>query len=161
MSYCRKEGKDTIIFATEDYLSAPSTVELKPDNPDDIDKSNVGAILPNGEINWECPCLGNLPNGPCGPDFREAFSCWVDNREDESTFAEKCYENFVKWESCLSEHKDVYKSSNSSEDSTADVTLPDTLSASEDTKPSVEKDHDFAAVETTSPRAIGAPSVKK
>lgn len=116
MSYCRREGKDIIIFATEDDLSKPSTTELLPDNPEDIDTSHVGAILPNGEINWDCPCLGNLPNGPCGSAFRGAFSCWVETREDQDAFSEKCVENFIEWEDCVAKHKDVYKpSKNSSE----------------------------------------------
>nr|XP_002125847.1 mitochondrial intermembrane space import and assembly protein 40-A-like isoform X2 [Ciona intestinalis] len=109
MSYCRKEGKDTIIFATEDILSSPSTTQLRPDNPDELDTSSAGAILPNGEINWDCPCLGNLPNGPCGENFRKAFSCWVEHKDNEESFAEKCFENFTKWEECISEHKDIYR----------------------------------------------------
>ena len=72
----------------------------------------LGAILPNGEINWDCPCLGNLPNGPCGPNFREAFSCWVENKDNEEGFAEHCFENFSKWEKCLSEHREIYKQNN-------------------------------------------------
>ena len=72
----------------------------------------LGAILPNGEINWDCPCLGNLPNGPCGPNFREAFSCWVENKDNEQGFAEQCFENFSKWEKCLSEYREIYKQSN-------------------------------------------------
>jgi len=35
-----------------------------------------GIILPNGEINWDCPCLGGMANGPCGQEFRAAFSCF-------------------------------------------------------------------------------------
>ena len=66
--------------------------------------------MPNGEINWDCPCLGNLPNGPCGPAFREAFSCWAENKNDQEAFASKCFENFTEWELCLSEHRDIYKS---------------------------------------------------
>ena len=68
-----------------------------------------GAILPNGEINWDCPCLGNLPNGPCGPSFKEAFTCWVENKDNEQGFAENCFENFTNWERCLSENKDIYR----------------------------------------------------
>ncbi|XP_039263634.1 mitochondrial intermembrane space import and assembly protein 40-like [Styela clava] len=120
MSYCRKEGKDIIIFATEDDLSSPSTVTLLPDNPSDVDTSHEGAILPNGDINWDCPCLGNLPNGPCGPSFREAFTCWVENRDDQDSFAEKCFDNFSKWEDCLSENRDIYKPSSSKQNDNDD-----------------------------------------
>lgn len=30
-----------------------------------------------GEINWDCPCLGGMAHGPCGEEFRTAFSCFV------------------------------------------------------------------------------------
>ena len=26
-----------------------------------------------GEINWDCPCLGDMPHGVCGEQFRKAF----------------------------------------------------------------------------------------
>ena len=50
-----------------------------------------------------------MPNGPCGPDFREAFSCWVENKDNEEGFAEHCFENFSKWEKCLNENREIYK----------------------------------------------------
>jgi len=37
-------GKDTIIFATEEYLSTPSTAKLLDDDPDEMDKSNMGKL---------------------------------------------------------------------------------------------------------------------
>lgn len=121
MSYCRKEGKDIIIFATEEDLSGPSKTELLPDDPNEMDSSSQGAILPNGEINWDCPCLGNLPNGPCGPSFREAFTCWAENRDDHDSFAEKCFDNFTTWEECLAENRHIYKSSKRDDDEEKEV----------------------------------------
>lgn len=42
-----------------------------------------GAFNPEtGEINWDCPCLGGMAHGPCGEEFREAFSCFVYSKED-------------------------------------------------------------------------------
>jgi intermembrane space import and assembly protein 40 len=35
-----------------------------------------------GEINWDCPCLGGMAHGPCGEQFREAFSCFVFSKEE-------------------------------------------------------------------------------
>jgi hypothetical protein len=35
-----------------------------------------------GEINWDCPCLGGMAHGPCGDEFREAFSCFVYSKEE-------------------------------------------------------------------------------
>ena len=45
-------------------------------DPNDYDPKTVGPILPNGEINWDCPCLGGAASGPCGTEFRQAFSCF-------------------------------------------------------------------------------------
>lgn len=37
-----------------------------------------GAFNPEtGEINWDCPCLGGMADGPCGEEFKAAFSCFV------------------------------------------------------------------------------------
>ena len=37
-----------------------------------------GAYNPDtGEINWDCPCLGGMANGPCGEEFKTAFSCFI------------------------------------------------------------------------------------
>lgn len=37
-----------------------------------------GAFNPEtGEINWDCPCLGGMAHGPCGEQFKAAFSCFV------------------------------------------------------------------------------------
>lgn len=70
MSYCKEFGKDKVIFATKEDHEKPSTVEL-PET-----ERAPGLILPNGEINWNCPCLGGMATGPCGVEFREAFSCF-------------------------------------------------------------------------------------
>lgn len=42
-----------------------------------------GAFNPEtGEINWDCPCLGGMAHGPCGEEFKEAFSCFVYSKEE-------------------------------------------------------------------------------
>ena len=42
-----------------------------------------GAFNPEtGEINWDCPCLGGMADGPCGPEFKAAFSCFVFSEEE-------------------------------------------------------------------------------
>ncbi|KDN45569.1 hypothetical protein RSAG8_04893, partial [Rhizoctonia solani AG-8 WAC10335] len=49
----------------------------------EADAANEGAFNPEtGEINWDCPCLGGMAHGPCGPQFREAFSCFVHSNEE-------------------------------------------------------------------------------
>ncbi|CAH1364860.1 unnamed protein product, partial [Tenebrio molitor] len=63
-------GKDIVIFATPEDHKIPSTVTLPEPDP------QPGLILPNGDINWNCPCLGGMATGPCGVEFRNAFSCF-------------------------------------------------------------------------------------
>lgn len=42
-----------------------------------------GAFNPEtGEINWDCPCLGGMAHGPCGEQFKAAFSCFVFSKEE-------------------------------------------------------------------------------
>lgn len=42
----------------------------------------LGLIAADGSINWDCPCLGGMASGPCGVDFREAFSCFHYSKAD-------------------------------------------------------------------------------
>ncbi|KAL4911879.1 hypothetical protein BDW62DRAFT_215437 [Aspergillus aurantiobrunneus] len=55
--------------------------------------SQEAAFNPDtGEINWDCPCLGGMAYGPCGEDFRAAFSCFVYSEEDPKGI--DCIEKF-------------------------------------------------------------------
>lgn len=45
-----------------------------------------------GEINWDCPCLGGMAHGPCGEEFRAAFSCFVYSEEEPKGI--DCIEKF-------------------------------------------------------------------
>lgn len=45
--------------------------------------SQQGAFNPEtGEINWDCPCLGGMAHGPCGEEFKSAFSCFVYSEQE-------------------------------------------------------------------------------
>lgn len=59
-----------------------------------------------GEINWDCPCLGGMAHGPCGQEFREAFSCFVYSSEEPKGV--DCVEKFRAMQDCFREHPDVY-----------------------------------------------------
>uniref|UniRef100_A0A8C6U511 Coiled-coil-helix-coiled-coil-helix domain containing 4b n=1 Tax=Neogobius melanostomus TaxID=47308 RepID=A0A8C6U511_9GOBI len=73
--------EDTIIFATKEDHEAPSNAELVEEDPNDPYEER-GLILPSGEINWNCPCLGGMASGPCGSEFKEAFSCFHYSKEE-------------------------------------------------------------------------------
>lgn len=52
-----------------------------------------GAFNPEtGEINWDCPCLGGMAHGPCGEEFKAAFSCFVYSNEEPKGM--ECIEKF-------------------------------------------------------------------
>ena len=69
--------------------------------------SSEGAFNPaTGEINWDCPCLGGMAHGPCGEEFRAAFSCFVFS-EDEPKGMD-CIDRFKGMQECFRAHPDVY-----------------------------------------------------
>ena len=59
-----------------------------------------------GEINWDCPCLGGMAHGPCGMQFREAFSCFVFSEQEPKGI--DCVEKFKAMQDCFREHPEVY-----------------------------------------------------
>ncbi|RWS17914.1 mitochondrial intermembrane space import and assembly protein 40-like protein [Dinothrombium tinctorium] len=101
MSFCTQKGKDRIIFATKEDHNTPSTVQLPQD-----DNEPRGLILPNGEINWNCPCLGGMASGPCGFQFREAFSCF--HKSTSESKGSDCIEKFVAMHECMSKYPNLY-----------------------------------------------------
>ncbi|PHH84458.1 hypothetical protein CDD83_1910 [Cordyceps sp. RAO-2017] len=77
------------------------------DGSEDEDDGPDGAFNPEtGEINWDCPCLGGMAHGPCGEEFRAAFSCFV--YSDKEPKGIDCVENFQKMQDCFRKHPDIY-----------------------------------------------------
>lgn len=108
MPLIRKEGKDTIIFASKEDHAVPSNIILPELEP------SPGLLLANGEINWNCPCLGGMATGPCGLEFREAFSCF-----HYSTIEPKgsdCYDAFKTMQMCMSEYPALYENKSAMDD---------------------------------------------
>jgi len=106
MSFCKSEGpdgKDQVIFLTEEDAKKPSNVELGEASKED---GPQGLITEDGEINWNCPCLGGMPVGPCGIEFREAFSCFHYS-ETEPKGAD-CIEKFQAMQDCMQQYPELY-----------------------------------------------------
>lgn len=108
MSYCRTDGKDKIIFATAEDHAKESTVTLP------VPEEAPGLILPSGEINWNCPCLGGMATGPCGVDFREAFSCF--HYSEAEPKGSDCYDAFSKMQECMVQYPDIYDRNRNGDD---------------------------------------------
>ncbi|KAF2034254.1 hypothetical protein EK21DRAFT_44577, partial [Setomelanomma holmii] len=68
-----------------------------------------GAFNPEtGEINWDCPCLGGMADGPCGPEFKAAFSCFVFSEEEPKGM--DCIDKFKDMQNCFRKYPEVYGS---------------------------------------------------
>lgn len=70
-----------------------------------------------GEINWDCPCLGGMAHGPCGPQFREAFSCFVYSEQEPKGV--DCVEKFKAMQDCFRAHPETYGAELDDDDETA------------------------------------------
>ncbi|KAH8246962.1 hypothetical protein KR032_005514 [Drosophila birchii] len=119
-SFCKEFGKDKVIFVTKEDHATPSKIELPaPEQPE-------GVITKDGNINWSCPCLGGMATGPCGVDFREAFSCFQYSKADPK--GSDCYEAFTKMRDCFQMYPTVYNKSGGADDDDDDG-LGDALDA--------------------------------
>ncbi len=90
---------------------APDAETAAPGLPEELEEeaSQQGAFNEEtGEINWDCPCLGGMAYGPCGEQFRAAFSCFVFSKSDPKGV--DCIEHFKGMQDCFREHPDVYGS---------------------------------------------------
>ncbi|KHN95028.1 intermembrane space import and assembly protein 40 [Metarhizium album ARSEF 1941] len=66
-----------------------------------------GAFNPEtGEINWDCPCLGGMAHGPCGEEFKAAFSCFVYSTEEPKGM--DCIDKFQGMQECFRKYPDIY-----------------------------------------------------
>lgn len=112
-SFCKVFGKDKVIFVTKEDHAIPSTIELPPP------EQPQGLITKDGKINWSCPCLGGMPTGPCGVDFREAFSCFHYSEADPK--GSDCYEAFRKMQDCFQQFPTIYNKSAGDDDDDDDA----------------------------------------
>ncbi|XP_033124565.1 mitochondrial intermembrane space import and assembly protein 40-B-like [Anneissia japonica] len=127
MSYCRQEGKDKIIFATKEDHEKPSKVDFG-----EIEEEGEGLILPNGDINWNCPCLGGMATGPCGVEFREAFSCF--HYSESEPKGSDCLQPFRTMQECMVQYPTLYPTNDDNDDIDNSDPLPDVEEASESKK---------------------------
>ncbi|XP_036958410.1 coiled-coil-helix-coiled-coil-helix domain containing 4b [Acanthopagrus latus] len=153
MSSVRQEGKDRIIFVTKEDHDAPSSAELVEEDPNDPYEER-GLILPSGEINWNCPCLGGMASGPCGTEFKEAFSCFHYSKEEVK--GSECLEQFRAMQECMQRYPELYpqEDDKAQQEQSSETDQNSKDSASEETSNSTsasEQDSD-----TTQPNTEGS-----
>lgn len=86
-------------------------VEVKPLSEGDLSSSKPQserrAYDPEtGEIDWDCPCLGGMAHGPCGEEFKEAFSCFVYSKSEIK--GSECIPKFELMRNCFKKYPEVY-----------------------------------------------------
>lgn len=59
-----------------------------------------------GEINWDCPCLGGMADGPCGEEFKLAFSCFIYSEAEPKGI--DCVEKFQGMQTCFRKYPEYY-----------------------------------------------------
>ncbi|XP_076756294.1 mitochondrial intermembrane space import and assembly protein 40-B [Xylocopa sonorina] len=96
----QEDGKDTIIFASKEDHATPCKIDLPEPEP------SPGLLLSNGDINWNCPCLGGMATGPCGVEFREAFSCFHYSTVEPK--GSECYDAFKTMQTCMVQYPALY-----------------------------------------------------
>ncbi|KAI9819356.1 MAG: Oxidoreductase [Thelocarpon impressellum] len=112
-----------------------------PQSPQALEEEadSQGAFNPEtGEINWDCPCLGGMAHGPCGEEFRSAFSCFVYSTEEPKGM--DCIDRFkyADMQAHQTRHPDIYGEELDNEDGPEDDssgTAPDTEDESHSSTP--------------------------
>lgn len=109
---------------------------------------SLGLILPNGDINWNCPCLGGMASGPCGSQFKEAFSCFHYSKEEVK--GSECIDHFRDMQECMQKYPDLYPQEKDEESSpNAEPDIGSGAAPSEGSSSSPETD----AAQSTSDRS--------
>lgn len=155
MPLTRKEGKDTIIFASKEDHAVPSKINLPDPEP------APGLLLPNGEINWNCPCLGGMATGPCGLEFREAFSCFHYSTSDPK--GSDCRKVFETMQDCMLQYPALYESKGSPTDDLDDEieeTNKKSSGSSEEKKKAIVTSQD-EILKTTTEERVNTSSTKQ
>ncbi|GAA6063318.1 hypothetical protein JCM10212_005486 [Sporobolomyces blumeae] len=100
-----KEALTSSAGASSASSSSSSSSSSEP--PASDESSQAAAFNPEtGEINWDCPCLGGMADGPCGEDFKQAFSCFVYSEAEPKGV--DCVEKFRNMQECFRKHPDIY-----------------------------------------------------
>ncbi|PNP43973.1 hypothetical protein TGAMA5MH_04258 [Trichoderma gamsii] len=108
---------------TDDKSEAPAQSAVGfGGSPDALEEeaSQEGAFNPEtGEINWDCPCLGGMAHGPCGEEFKTAFSCFVYSTEEPKGM--DCIDKFQGMQECFRQYPEIYGSELEDEEAEAEA----------------------------------------
>ncbi|EGW34804.1 uncharacterized protein SPAPADRAFT_57875 [Spathaspora passalidarum NRRL Y-27907] len=108
-----------------------------------------------GEINWDCPCLGGMAHGPCGEEFKEAFSCFVFSETEPKGI--DCIKKFETMRSCFKKYPEHYKDELYEESEERDVQAVE-ANVIESVEPAVEEITAATTAATTAAAATTSSS---
>ncbi|KAJ3431133.1 hypothetical protein M0812_02809 [Anaeramoeba flamelloides] len=57
------------------------------------------------DIDWDCPCMKPVKEGPCGKKFMSAFKCYVGSKSDPK--GSDCIKVFREFKECLQKHPEA------------------------------------------------------
>ncbi|KAK1758839.1 mitochondrial intermembrane space import and assembly protein 40 [Echria macrotheca] len=107
-----------------------------------------GAFNPEtGEINWDCPCLGGMAHGPCGEEFKAAFSCFVYSKEEPKGM--DCIDKFQHMQDCFRKYPEIYGSEIADDEDDAPAPAQDAALAKDASEVSVPTEKTAAVPEAT------------
>ncbi|KAG6274293.1 hypothetical protein E4U47_001565 [Claviceps purpurea] len=106
-------ASETRVAESATLESQPSTeaqtdaTAASPEEDLEEDAPREAAFNPEtGEINWDCPCLGGMAHGPCGEEFKAAFSCFVYSTDEPKGM--DCIDKFQGMQECFRKYPDHY-----------------------------------------------------
>ncbi|RSL50219.1 hypothetical protein CEP53_008882 [Fusarium sp. AF-6] len=92
---------------TAEPQSGVQNVMTTNDTSTSEDTGQQGAYNPEtGEFNWDCSCLGGMAHGPCGEEFKSAFSCFMLSTDDPKGM--NCIDQFKVMQKCFKKYPEVY-----------------------------------------------------
>ncbi|KAA8916571.1 hypothetical protein TRICI_001197 [Trichomonascus ciferrii] len=108
-----------------------------------------GAFNPEtGEINWDCPCLGGMAYGPCGEEFKAAFSCFVYSTEEPKGI--ECVEKFQNMQNCFRQYPEVYAEELREEATPADDAATEQQQQQQEQSPAPQQEQSSQSTESAS-----------
>ena len=102
----KQKAEDAKHLLSPKCLTRKATHNLKV-NLEGEGKQEAAFNPDTGEINWDCPCLGGMAHGPCGEEFKEAFSCFVFSETEPKGI--DCIKKFENMRSCFKRYPEHYK----------------------------------------------------
>lgn len=152
----KKEVKESKPKAETTEVTTPETQEPKAAENEEGEKQQSAYNPETGEINWDCPCLGGMANGPCGEEFKEAFSCFIYSEADPKGF--DCIEKFKNMQTCFRKYPDIYSEEIRDEENTPIESAPTDAEVPQ-AEAAVAVEAPLAATTTTEPLSIPSADV--